>query len=154
MGEEYTLSTREWVNGWMNTMDGWITISINWFYFLYSAWHSRLTMASHKITKLAGAKPTDEFELSIAQALVDLENNVADLKKELRPLSITAAKEVIQHFPLSRSTRHDNICILKMILDGSRSRLVVARRPLSSLSLFLSLRLSTRSNKGNFIIEW
>ncbi|CDS06776.1 40S ribosomal protein S7 [Lichtheimia hyalospora FSU 10163] len=51
-------------------------------------------MASHKITKLAGAKPTDEFELSIAQALVDLENNVADLKKELRPLSITAAKEV------------------------------------------------------------
>lgn len=56
-------------------------------------------MASHKITKLAGAKPTDEFELSIAQALVDLENNVADLKKELRPLSITAAKEVMQHNP-------------------------------------------------------
>lgn len=57
-------------------------------------------MASHKITKLAGAKPTDEFELSIAQALVDLENNVADLKKELRPLSITAAKEVIRQPPL------------------------------------------------------
>lgn len=51
-------------------------------------------MASHKITKLAGAKPTDEFELNVAQALVDLENNVADLKKDLRPLSITAAKEV------------------------------------------------------------
>lgn len=55
---------------------------------------STTVMASHKITKLAGAKPTDEFELNVAQALVDLENNVADLKKDLRPLSITAAKEV------------------------------------------------------------
>lgn len=52
-------------------------------------------MASHKITKLAGAKQTNEFELNIAQALVDLENNVPDLKKELRPLNITAAQEVI-----------------------------------------------------------
>ncbi|KAI8366682.1 30S ribosomal protein S7e [Radiomyces spectabilis] len=51
-------------------------------------------MASHKINKPAGAKPADEFELSIAQALVDLENNVAELKKDLRVLQITAAKEV------------------------------------------------------------
>ncbi|KAG0171911.1 40S ribosomal protein [Apophysomyces sp. BC1034] len=51
-------------------------------------------MASHKITKVAGAKPTDEFELAIAQALVDLENNVPELKKELKPLSISSAKEV------------------------------------------------------------
>ncbi|KAF7725159.1 40S ribosomal protein [Apophysomyces ossiformis] len=51
-------------------------------------------MASHKITKVAGAKPVDEFELSIAQALVELENNVPELKKELKPLTISSAKEV------------------------------------------------------------
>ncbi|CAO3658459.1 unnamed protein product [Rhizopus stolonifer] len=41
-------------------------------------------MAS-KIVKPAGAQP-DEFELSVAQAFLDLESSVADLKKELRPL--------------------------------------------------------------------
>ena len=51
-------------------------------------------MASYKISKLAGAKPVDEFELNIAQALVDLENNVPELKKDLRPLTIASAKEV------------------------------------------------------------
>ncbi|KAI9499486.1 40S ribosomal protein S7 [Zychaea mexicana] len=51
-------------------------------------------MASHKITKIAGAQPTTEFELTVAQALVDLENNVPELKKDLRPLQITTAKEV------------------------------------------------------------
>ncbi|KAI8379593.1 40S ribosomal protein S7 [Radiomyces spectabilis] len=50
-------------------------------------------MAS-KIAKPAGAAPADEFEISVAQALLDLENNVAELKKDLRPLQITAAKEV------------------------------------------------------------
>lgn len=52
------------------------------------------SMASNKIVKIAGAKPSDEFELSVAQALIDLENNVPELKKDLRPLKITAAKEV------------------------------------------------------------
>lgn len=49
-------------------------------------------MAS-KIVKPAGAQP-DEFELSVAQAFLDLESSVADLKKELRPLKISSAKEV------------------------------------------------------------
>ncbi|KAI9246378.1 30S ribosomal protein S7e [Sporodiniella umbellata] len=49
-------------------------------------------MAS-KIVKPNGAQP-DELELSVAQALVDLESSVADLKKELRPLQISSAKEV------------------------------------------------------------
>ncbi|KAG0359806.1 40S ribosomal protein S7 [Gamsiella multidivaricata] len=48
-------------------------------------------MASHKIAKNG---PADEIELSVAQALFDLENNVADLKKELKPLQISSAKEI------------------------------------------------------------
>jgi len=48
-------------------------------------------MASLKIAKNG---PADEIELSVAQALFDLENNVADLKKELKALQISSAKEV------------------------------------------------------------
>jgi len=51
-------------------------------------------MASHKIAKPAGAAPADEIEQTVAQALFDLENNVAELKKELRPLQFSAAKEI------------------------------------------------------------
>ncbi|KAL0076023.1 30S ribosomal protein S7e [Phycomyces blakesleeanus] len=51
-------------------------------------------MASHKIAKLSGASPADEFELSVAQALLDLQNNVPELKKDLAGLQITGAKEV------------------------------------------------------------
>ncbi|RUS18884.1 hypothetical protein BC937DRAFT_88216 [Endogone sp. FLAS-F59071] len=50
-------------------------------------------MASHKIAKPAGV-PADEIEQTVAQALFDLENNVSELKKELRPLQFSAAKEV------------------------------------------------------------
>ncbi|ORY04908.1 40S ribosomal protein S7 [Basidiobolus meristosporus CBS 931.73] len=50
--------------------------------------------AANKIVKPAGAAPADELELSVAQALLDLENNVPELKKELRPIQICAAKEV------------------------------------------------------------
>lgn len=50
-------------------------------------------MASNKIVKQAGAPAADEFELSVAQALVDLESSVPDLKS-LRTLNITAAKKV------------------------------------------------------------
>ncbi|KAI9030661.1 40S ribosomal protein S7 [Phycomyces nitens] len=51
-------------------------------------------MASNKIAKPAGAAPSDEFELSVAQALVDLQNNVPELKKDLKALQITGAKEI------------------------------------------------------------
>ncbi|KAG2211204.1 40S ribosomal protein S7 [Mucor mucedo] len=47
-------------------------------------------MASHKIQKANGAAPADETELSIAQALVDLQSNIPELKQ----LYITAAKEI------------------------------------------------------------
>ncbi|GAA5800860.1 40S ribosomal protein S7 [Helicostylum pulchrum] len=50
-------------------------------------------MASNKIVKQAGAPAADEFELSVAQALVDLESSVPDLKS-LRGLYISSAKEV------------------------------------------------------------
>jgi len=51
---------------------------------------------SHKILRTANAPttPPDETETSVAQALVDLENNVPELKAELRPLQISAAREV------------------------------------------------------------
>lgn len=62
-----------------------------------NTFHVSPNMASHKIAKPAGAAPADEVELSVAQALLDLENNVPELKKELRPLQISSAKEVIYH---------------------------------------------------------
>ena len=51
---------------------------------------------SHKILRTANAPttPPDETELNVAQAIVDLENNVPELKVELRPLHISAAREV------------------------------------------------------------
>lgn len=45
-----------------------------------------------KIVKKGSAGP-DQFELSIAQALLELENN-SDLKAQLRELYITKAKEI------------------------------------------------------------
>lgn len=45
-----------------------------------------------KIVKKGTASP-DQFELSIAQALLELENN-SDLKAQLRELYITKAKEI------------------------------------------------------------
>ena len=49
--------------------------------------------ARKKIIKEKGAEP-DEFEESVAQALIDLEANSQDLKSELRELYIVAAKQV------------------------------------------------------------
>jgi small subunit ribosomal protein S7e len=51
---------------------------------------------NHKIYRTANAPNTsaDETETAVAQALVDLENNVPELKTELRPLQISAAREV------------------------------------------------------------
>lgn len=45
-----------------------------------------------KIVKKGSVGP-DQFELSIAQALLELENN-SDLKAQLRELYITKAKEI------------------------------------------------------------
>ncbi|KAK2466409.1 hypothetical protein APHAL10511_002051 [Amanita phalloides] len=51
---------------------------------------------NHKIFRTANAARTapDETETNVAQALIDLENNVPELKAELRPLQISAAREV------------------------------------------------------------
>lgn len=54
-------------------------------------------MTSHLI-KIAATSPShaapSELESSIAQALWDLEQSVADLKSALRPLQFSSAKEV------------------------------------------------------------
>jgi small subunit ribosomal protein S7e len=49
-----------------------------------------------KIVRTANAprKVPEPIEIDVAQALVDLENTVPELKTELRPLQISAAKEV------------------------------------------------------------
>jgi small subunit ribosomal protein S7e len=62
-------------------------------------------MAS-KIVKIAGAKPVDEFEITIGQAVIDLENSVPELKKDLRPLNITGAKEVSMQLCVCVCIRH------------------------------------------------
>ncbi|KAJ3723363.1 40S ribosomal protein S7 [Lentinula raphanica] len=51
---------------------------------------------NNKILRTANAPltPPDETEISVAQAIIDLENNVPELKAELRPLQISAAREV------------------------------------------------------------
>lgn len=48
--------------------------------------------AGAKILKAGGSEP-DQFESSISQALVELQNN-SDLKAQLRELYITRAKEI------------------------------------------------------------
>ncbi|KAJ3484340.1 hypothetical protein NLI96_g5698 [Meripilus lineatus] len=50
----------------------------------------------HKIYRTANAPNTtpDETEVSVAQALIDLEQSAPELKAELRPLQISAAREV------------------------------------------------------------
>jgi len=48
--------------------------------------------AQSKIVKKGSSKP-DQLELSIAQALLELQNN-SDLKVQLRELYITKAKEI------------------------------------------------------------
>ncbi|CAG8476088.1 3241_t:CDS:2 [Funneliformis caledonium] len=50
-------------------------------------------MAEKKIAKKQGQATTEETPKLIAQALYDLENNVPELKTDLRPLQITDAKE-------------------------------------------------------------
>ncbi|OAV92178.1 40S ribosomal protein S7, variant [Puccinia triticina 1-1 BBBD Race 1] len=52
--------------------------------------------AQTKILRTANAPRTtpDETELMVAQAILDLETNVPDLTAELRPLQISAAREV------------------------------------------------------------
>jgi len=51
---------------------------------------------NHKIQRTANAPSTspDEVETMVAQALIDVENNVPDLKNDIRPLQISAARQV------------------------------------------------------------
>ena len=55
-----------------------------------------MATVQNKILRTANAPiaQPDEIETNVAQALIDLENNVPELKAELRPLQISAAREV------------------------------------------------------------
>ncbi|KAF8192425.1 40S ribosomal protein S7 [Pholiota molesta] len=56
----------------------------------------KMSTVTTKIQRTANAPrtPADETEIAVAQALIDLENNVPELKNELRVLTISAAREV------------------------------------------------------------
>lgn len=64
----------------------------NVFYVLFFFPTQMAVTAHSKIVKKGGSDP-DQFELSIAQALLELQNN-SDLKAQLRELYITKAKEI------------------------------------------------------------
>jgi small subunit ribosomal protein S7e len=51
---------------------------------------------THKIQRTANAPagPPSELETKLAQSFIELENNVPELKAELRPLQISTAKEI------------------------------------------------------------
>ena len=55
-----------------------------------------MSSINSKILRTANAPATapDETEKNVAQALIDLENNVPELKSDLRVLQISAAREV------------------------------------------------------------
>jgi len=50
----------------------------------------------NKILRTANAPttPPDETEIKVAQAMIDLENNVPDIRNEIRPLQISTAREI------------------------------------------------------------
>jgi small subunit ribosomal protein S7e len=50
-------------------------------------------MSTNKIVKPIGVSP-DDLELQVAQNIQELENNVPELKTELRALQFSAAKQV------------------------------------------------------------
>lgn len=54
--------------------------------------------AASKILKPAGSAAADATELQVAQAIVDIENKVVDLKKDLKVFRLTGAKEVCIFF--------------------------------------------------------
>ncbi|KLO05010.1 ribosomal protein S7e [Schizopora paradoxa] len=55
-----------------------------------------MASVNHKILRTANAPTTspDETETMVAQALIEVESNVPDLKNEIRPLQISAARQV------------------------------------------------------------
>jgi small subunit ribosomal protein S7e len=55
-----------------------------------------MSTIQNKILRTANAPITapEEIEKNVAQALIDLENNVPELKSDLRALQISAAREI------------------------------------------------------------
>jgi len=95
-GKEYGWRELEGLEG-RNGVDGMTGIWMLTGGFLVSrAIFLKMSTINSKILRTANAPSTapDETEKSVAQALIDLENNVPELKNELRALQISAAREV------------------------------------------------------------
>lgn len=58
--------------------------------------HIKMASYTSKVQRTANAPagPADEIEKTVAQAILDLQTNVPELKSELAQLAISAAKEV------------------------------------------------------------
>jgi len=100
--------------------------------------------AQSKIVKKGNSEP-DQFELSIAQALLELQNN-SDLKAQLRELYITKAKE-IELFGKKVSYRSQSVCP-RFLLGGGRRGGCCGKKcslPRSCVSRYFFLLTSSNS---------
>ncbi|KAG5455917.1 MAG: ribosomal protein S7e-domain-containing protein [Olpidium bornovanus] len=85
--------------------------------------------ARSKIVKPAG-QLVDQTETAVAQAIFDLEQNVPELRADLRPLHLTAAKETVPLgtvLPVSRAapTKPAKLYRIQVELGGSKKAIVV-----------------------------
>lgn len=108
-----------------------------------------LQMIGSKIIKPGGAEP-DDFEKSIAQALVELEAN-SDLKPYLRDLHITRAREI--EFGTKKVSYPTVSYMHKSLLTFSLLPTYYTFRLSSSMFPFPNKRFSKRS-KSFWFVNW
>ena len=87
---------KDWSSGW----DGWNNLRLD----VDSGFRDpvgpilffKMSTINNKILRTANAPTTapEEIEKNVAQALIDLENNVPELKNDLRVLQFSAAREI------------------------------------------------------------
>ncbi|CAG8495775.1 7587_t:CDS:2 [Diversispora eburnea] len=97
-------------------------------------------MSEKKIAKRSGTLTTDETAKQIAQALYDLENNVPELKKDLKPLQITDAKEVSHNNgtrkPFSKLSNSEHYSPIPLTMRGGGKKAIVIFVPVPLLKQF------------------
>ncbi|KAF9481982.1 40S ribosomal protein S7 [Pholiota conissans] len=94
--EEFKKTREDAGRNWDGLWAGWNDWRLDVDLAFCRALLVKMSTITSKIQRTANAPttPPDETEKSVAQALIDLENNVPELKNELRALQISAAREV------------------------------------------------------------